>query len=195
MSQVKEFTFTLSRAHKIAERLKRQINVSARQAADLVKPVNLYSVDQASELDDRLAKLDEVRAKLTELHRVRTEVRVLIAVENGKIGQHTLLTQQKDIVAHLAQLGQLRNEITSYNDYAKPRNQLESQLASMTGTKSGEGVSTKAVSAEFIQGVNDDISRLTADLDKLNDQVADNNASTKITVSIPVELASELGLV
>lgn len=195
MSQVKEFTFTLSRAHKIAERLKRQINVSARQATDLVKPVTLFSNDQASDLDDRLSKLDAIREKLTLLHTVRTDVRVQIATENGKIGQNTLLTQQKDMVAHLAQLGQLRNEISSYNDYAKPRNQLESQLARLTDAKSGDGVSTKAVTQEFIQGVNDDITRLTAELDKLNDQVADNNASHKITVEIPVDLASELGLV
>lgn len=195
MSQTNEFSFTLSRAHKIAERLQRHVTVLSTQVSELSRPVTLFSTDQSSDIDARVTKIVGIREKIETVNSLRTTVRIKIAEKNAQIGQHALLTEQKDVIAHMTRVSRLRTEIISSNSYGKPLDQLATQLDRLSQSKSTEGVSTKVIAESFIADLDSQITRLTAKLDKLNDQVADNNASNKITVEIPQDLAAELGLV
>jgi hypothetical protein len=195
MSQTKEFSFTLSRAHKIAERLQRHVTVLGGQVGELSRPVTLFSADQNAEVDARLTKIVGIREKIELVNSLRTTVRIKIAEKNAQIGQHALLTEQKDVIAHMARVSRLRMDIISSNSYGKPVEQLATQLDRLAQSKSTDGVSTRVIADSFIADLDAQITQLTAKLDKLNDQVADNNASNKISVEIPQDLAAELGLV
>lgn len=194
MSQTKEFSFTLSRAHKIAERLQRHVTVLSGQVSELSRPVTLFSADQTATIDARVEKIVGIREKIETINSLRTTVRIQIAEKNAQIGQHALLTEQKDVIAHMTRVSRLRTEIISSNSYGKPVEQLTTQLDRLSQSKSTDGVSTKVISDSFVADLDAQITQLTAKLDKLNDQVADNNASNKITVEIPQDLAVELGL-
>lgn len=194
MSEAKQFTFTLSRAHKITERLKRHSQKLGDQVLSLAKPVVIFSNEQASEIDARLSKIDTLSQKANVIDRLRTTIRVAIAEVNGQIGQHQLLTEQKDIGVILREKLEFRKNLAVYGAPAKPRDQLAAQLTRLAENKSNEGVSVKTFTDDRMEKLDAEISDLTAKLDRLNDQVADNNASNKIVVQIPVDLAAELGL-
>jgi hypothetical protein len=194
MIEQKEFSFTLSRAHKISERLIRLINEQSSELSSLVSPIQIHSDADLVKIDARLEKIKEARQKLAQSHEVSRQLRISIAEVNSKIGLNSLLTRKRDIDREKDQMFQLKSSAHHSSRDAHDKGNIDTILVRLCTTNSMSGVKARVADEDFISELDENIRSLTHESDALSDKIADLNASNKVSVSFKDDLAILLGL-
>lgn len=194
MSEDKVLGFTLSRAHKITERIVRQINDKVSDIGCLINPIMIHSDTDLVNVDMRLEKIKTVRENLSNLYSILGELRIKIAEANAKYGLNSLLTEKKDVIREKKHLEEILQSVSHANGSAHNKNQVESLLIRLSTTNSMSGVRTIVADESITSCIEKDISDLTHRSDSLSDKISDINASKKISISIQVDILHQLGL-
>jgi hypothetical protein len=189
------YTFTLSRAHAVADRLRKGADAKRDEALMTLTGHTFNHVpsdDQVAALKSRgeraLASLASAREGL----RAVGHIRETLAQANATAGVSQLLAQ----IEAKKQEARLLSQLTGVDLLTLvPLAQVNDAFTSRSHENSLRGLSVRVglVPLNAFDGLREELSVLNATISAMSDQVNDMNKKT-ITVELPEELAKEAGL-
>lgn len=194
MSHNVEVSMSLTRLHKVVERIKALVSEQSELVSNASEQyVNLaagFSIAPRLRLlgINAIAALDEIAV----LYEMQTKLRTEVSQMNEKLGISDLLAQM-DAQAKLLKLKRslVPDATAMYLDDLEVQYQL---LKERDGKPSYENTKASCLSVEQVAKLNEDIRALQASSYALSDKLAALNAS-QVKVTLPEGLAKQLGLV
>lgn len=188
-------TFTLSRAHSVADRLRALASAKQTEAQATLAGVNLSVAPTAAQKEAlkargqrALEQIDEAREALRAVGTIRT----VLAEANAKAGVTELLSR---IDAKRKEL-QFVESLCGIDLLTKPTlDNAEQTIASTNAARGGyaSAVQISLVEPNALDGLREDRAVLTAEISAMSDQVNDLNRTT-VTIELPEALAKAAGL-
>jgi hypothetical protein len=192
----KSITVTLSRAHKIADRLKGLVSAAAAQAREGLSVVNVngFAGDQQVErfAERRSASIVAI-ARFDELNCALTGVRSAIGRANVAAGVSDLLANQEGLKRRFALLKEFAKEAGANELQPEQLKEYRPLAPKERGFAVDSGVSVSPVTPAQRLEFEATTARIQKELFALSDKLADLNAY-KITIAVPESVANELGL-
>lgn len=189
-------TMTLSRAHKVAERLRTKVTEAAQAAG---AGLGIIRVDGVGG-DAQLASLAESRQKALEAlgthatyNQALQDVRAAVGRANATTGVSDLLAEQeaiarrikllRDILGASSAIAIQPEELATYRPLTQARDVY---------SRGETGVPVTLLPTEVRAGLEADLNALQKQQYAVSDRVADANAA-RIELDLPDELAADLG--
>ena len=190
-----QFSCTLNRAHKLAERVRQMMADEAGKARIAFSPVSIQAYTgphQIRAITEQGVRGEAALARHAALNATLQSLRTAIGRANVEAGIHDLLAEQDSLNRRLQVLRTLLDcrpmmaidpmEVAYYQPLTKA-----------DGTRPVLTVSVASLSAETLASVQDEVGAIEKTLYVLADRIAERNL-TKITVSIDAQLAQDIGL-
>lgn len=191
-----QFSCTLNRAHKLAERVRQMMADEAGKARIAFSPVSIQAYTgphQVRAITEQGVRGEVALARHAVLNATLQSLRTAIGRANVEAGIHDLLAEQDSLNRRLQVLRTLLDcrpmmaidpmEVACYQPLTKA-----------DGSRPVLTVSVASLSAETLVSVQDEVGTIEKTLYVLADRIAERNL-TKITVSIDAQLAQDIGLV
>lgn len=199
MSDTKQFVVSISRAHKVAERLSQLAQEAGETAkkAYLNTRVDGYAGDaQATALDLLATKADDALEAHAGYGKALADVRTAIAVANAKQGINALLSELEAVNRRTKLLkdivGGQRTEMVAPN--ALEGYKAGSEAMRYRGEEAPGRIHVRLLDAEQLAEIQAQLDSLKVRAFALSDQIADANRAT-VEVVMGEALAKEVGLV
>lgn len=191
-----QFSCTLNRAHKLAERVRQMMTDEASKARVSFSPVSLQAYTgphQVRALNEQSARGEAALARHAQLNAALQALRTAIGRANVEAGIHDLLTEQDGLNRRLQVLRTLVDcrPMMAIDPLDLSNHQV---LSKNDGVRPVVTVIVSSMSAEMLAAVQDEIGAIEKGLYALSDRIAERNL-TKIAVSIDAQLAQDIGLV
>lgn len=180
---------TLSRAHKIAERMRQRITDLQTEALRLSRPVTALTLAgeaHARRLEADASKAEEVALLAVEYAGALAKVRTCIGAANEKVG----------IGAMLAEMDGLNRVLAVYREMSRQAQDAQLNVAealaarAASGSEFRLGAQVGLLPPEVVQRLAVKVSQTQAQIHALADQLAEANASNKVTLELPEEFLS-----
>ena len=201
MSDTKQFVVSISRAHKVAERLSQLAQEAGETAkkAYLNTRVDGYAGDaQATALDLLATKADDALEAHAGYGKALADVRTAIAVANAKQGINALLSELEAVNRRTKLLkdivGGQRTEMVAPNALEGYKAVGGSEAMRYRGEEAPGRIHVRLLDAEQLAEIQAQLDSLKVRAFALSDQIADANRAT-VEVVMGEALAKEVGLV
>lgn len=191
------FSVTLSRAHKLAERVREKMTEAQMQISDLLDGVALPldgSPEFIAELNDKESSSVTQLEKANLYSAAYAHIRHMIGMVNSTSGVGQALAQREHL---LRQIKTLKAALLSARSPSMTRSYFASlDLDKLRSTNSNAhyGVRVRVAGEELISKLETDLAQAQRDEMRLSDQLADLNAA-RVHLKLPLEVAVELSLV
>lgn len=192
----KEITLSLSRSHKIVERITREIN---SVNALIIKESKAISINVESEKSKAVSNHEKVSKNIVlrnSLYSALESIRIAIAEKNSSSGVHTLLAKKaillkkhqdaENYLRHLALDPGQRDGVSA--------DEVGQYLVRLEKAETVKPVLVKVLDQDAIASIEKEAKRYTSELDALSDSINDLNASHKVSFVIDEEIAASIGL-
>lgn len=192
------YTFTLSRAHAIADRLRKAADAKSEEAQNTLSGVALTAELTAEQRDVFRARGERARVQVEEARQGYTlvaHIRAAVAEANAKHGISRLLAEteaKRAEVRVLSVLVNLGNEALTAATLDTLTDALKARPTDSQGRVLGS-VRISLLGLSQFEPYRETRTVLQAQINALSDQVNDLNKNT-ITVELPENLAKEVGL-
>lgn len=187
----KKHTVSLSRAHKLAERLTRHIDKCSSEMEGKTRYVPAQVPAQAERATLIREELEILYKEQDEAWEALVEIREAISKANEKVGIHSRLSAYKARHRQLCSMESLLEGSLRFLGGVSP---CDAVVLLSDSDKDIHNVNINVIDDVFIAALKDDISLKRNELDKLNDDVNDLNASTKVSVTLSKRVATIVGL-
>lgn len=192
----KQIQLSLSRSHKIVERITREIN---SVNALIIKDSKAISINVESERHKVVSNQDKVSKNIelrNSLYAALESVRIAVAEKNSACGVHTLLAKKaillkklqdsENYLRHLAVDPGQRDGVTA--------DEVTQYLVRLEKAETVKPVFVKVLDQDAISAIEKEVKQYTSELDALSDSINDLNAVNKVSFVIDEEIASSIGL-
>lgn len=187
----KTVTISLSRAHKLSERLTRHIDKVGQDMEDLCRYVSAQTPLQADKAATNLEELNEKHAEIQEMMHALSLLREAISTENEKVGIHSRLALYKAENRQMKTLEQLLNVSKAFNGGI----QADEAKSILKGdVDRSRGLNVQVVDQAFIDSLQDRVTQLSRSVSRLGDEINDLNAKSRVDLSISDKVADVIGL-
>lgn len=190
-----QHTFTLSRAHAVADRLRALAAAKQSEAQATLAGVHLSVAPSAAQKEALAARgqraleqIDEAREALRAVGTIRT----VLAQANAKAGVTELLARVDAARKEL----QFVESLCGIDLLTKPTlDNAEQCIAATAAARGGyaNGVQVSLVAPTALDGLREERAILTAEISSMSDAVNDLNRTT-VTIELPAALAKAAGL-
>lgn len=199
----KNVKFSLSRAHKIAERITREIMTLNTSIQSLLQPVTINIPEEAQQIDLAVAKVEKLLTLRESLYGVQENLKAKIAEKNSTAGIPVLLNRRSviqkrkehinDIISSLAQQD-LYSRAAGKTSVLKDRSLVEGYFARSEKANVLNSVKVNVVSEELSERFQKELNQTQSQLDALSDEINTKNAKYSISLDIPEDIAETIGL-
>lgn len=186
-----KYTVSLSRAHKLAERLTRHIDKSMSEIEGKTRYVTAYlpaQVDRALDIQNEIE--DGIRNQEQDWEAL-IALRKTIAEANERVGIHSMLSAYKVRHRQVCSLEELLESALRFRSGVGP---VDATQLLLDKDKNIDSVNINIVDDAFVAELRDDIQIKRNALDRLNDDINDLNGSTRVTLELSKRIASIVGL-
>ncbi len=189
------FELSLSRLHKVAERLKTIANEALTSAHKLSQNVHLSGVGGASQverLQSQARDAFEASARAEKYLRECARVRTIIGQHNEQRGINALMAQQDVVNKLIAHKKALLDQAKAVGSIA-PSELLEYKSVSTVETRYGSnaGVSVNVLGAASAVRLEEELSALQREAFALSDKMAELN-SARVSVAFEPQIAKDV---
>lgn len=186
-------TFTLSRAHKLVERLTRERDKIFEEISGVVVPLTVNVEGDESRANEGKAEFGRLLKLAAKIGKAKDVIRDEIAAANSRIGIHVCLFKKADLLAELKSYKGLLQTSLYNQANAIEQDQVPAYMARISGMTSMQHVKVKVFTESMKQDLVTKIEQLQRQADKVGDDINDLNAN-KITVDIDADVAEMIGL-
>jgi hypothetical protein len=187
---------TLARAHKVADRLSKQIGAKRAEISNALRPVRMTGFGgNVEQVQAMVARAGAEIVAVRRLSGVLFEVRTAIGKVNHQVGVDVQLAKLEFVRQELKQTQDLVNAyldpaLVFVADLAGYR-----QLTENTGYTREVGVLVGKLSQDDLALLRQNIRVFERDSARLQDELAAINATAQVELDLPDDVALELGLI
>lgn len=190
-----QFSCTLNRAHKLAERVRQMLGDEANKARAAFSPVSLQGFageHQVEAMIEQGLRGETSVARHAVLNEALRLLRSAIGRANVEAGVHDLLSEQDALNRRLQALRSVVDcrPMTAIDPLAMANYQ---PIVRNEGALRASMVTVATMSSETLDRIQAEIADLEKALYALSDRIAERNL-TRITISIDSQLAEDIGL-
>lgn len=185
-------TVSLSRAHKLVERLTRQIDVNETRILGLSGTVRVQIPEQAEKAEINLKQLIELSGKNQALYDDLLSLRTEIAKANEKAGIGVLLAEHKVTLRKLNALKLLNEKVRSASDAIEAKD-VQSYFSRPADTFS-RGADVRVVGSDYASAIEKEEITIRLNLERISDEINDLNAKMKVAIKVSDEGREVIGL-
>lgn len=184
---------TISRAHKVVERLNKLAAEASARAHILLLPVSVSGYAGEAQLADYTKRSEDGLAELGRFQKIASavsEIRAAIAEVNATQGINRVLSDMEacNRVAHL-----IRGIVQAQPADGICFSALPAYTAFAPDNHRYGSVTVKSLTEGALSLLSEELKRVAAEANRLSDILADLNAY-KLTISIPDDMAKDVGL-
>lgn len=199
----KTIKISLSRAHKIAERITREIMSINTSLKELLEPVTINLPEEVKEIDVRLEKIKDLLTLRKELYLAQEELKVKIAQKNSQAGIPVLLNrrsvvqkQKEHISDILTSFNQqdVYSRATSKTSILKDKSLVKDYFERSEKANVMNSVKVSVVSDEILKTFESELNHVQNQLDNLSDEINTQNAKSNISLDLSEPVAAKIGL-
>ncbi|MHD0644271.1 hypothetical protein ACYPKM_01375 [Pseudomonas aeruginosa] len=184
---------TLSRALKLAEKLKQDINSHQYAASEAFSPVSCLTRQDVESLGQNLSDAKGILATLNALNEAHVQIRQKIAVTNASAGVFEILAEQQSLGT---QIKTLENLLQGLNKPGLTKESFAAYYEQQASLAAPQFVAktVKVVDAETREAIQAKIAGLNKRLTTLGNKLADINGQQRIKLDFPQDVCDVLGL-
>ena len=190
----KKIELRLGRAHKVIERLTRELGSRTRMLSLSLSPMRMQAPEDAeARITRRRDEVSEGLAEVVKLREALLAVRVAVAEKNSEVGIHALLAKEAVLKGEVATLGELVDaaDLSHGIDLVSLAGAFERMASSGNmHMQPSVNVATESLYAQLSKQL--EVAR--ARLDAMGDEINDLNSSSKICVELDDKVAALIGL-
>lgn len=191
------YSVTLSRAHKLAERVRQLMNKAQQEVATLLEGVAL-PIDGSSaflaELDEKESQSEVQLEKARMYSAAYAHIRHMVGMANSASGVVLALAQREHL---LRQISTLKSALDTARSASMTRSyftSLDLDKVRSSAPNAHYGVRVRVAREDLINKLEADLAQAERDEMRLTDQLADLNAA-RVQLQLPLEVAQDLSLV
>lgn len=188
-----QHTFSLSRAHKLVERLHSQYDATLSQMEALLTPVVVNVVGDESKADKQAEKFAALGTSAENISGVATKIRRAIAAKNGEIGLHEKLALRAALNRQINSLQNLLERGQYLSNTALDGEQVSAYMARTAHQASLPVIKVKVFSEKVQADLEGQIAKLKRQEITVGDEINDLNHN-KIEAEVPQDIAELIGL-
>jgi hypothetical protein len=186
-------TFTLSRAHKLTERLTRERDQVFQDIATAVEPMTVNVMGEENRASEGQAEFSRLLKLVASLGTAKDVIRQAIAAENSRVGIHACLFKKADLHAEIRAYEGLLNASSYSQGSAIDKDSVVPYMSRISNMTSMHTVKVKVMTEDMKQELVRKIAALKREADRVSDDINDLN-SHKISVEIDADVAEIIGL-
>ena len=197
----KQIKISLSRGHKIVERLTREIDSLNSTLIELTRPVTVSVPAEIDQISDISVKIENNLKIREELYAVLEVVRSKIAKKNASSGiqellsERSILTNRKNSLSQIIINFQANNSSRSSVSVLPNNKQLvEDYFKRMEKAEVLNAVKVSVVNEELTAKFTTELKEVQFKLDELSDKINNVNARSTISFELSEEVATKIGL-
>lgn len=192
---MKTINVSLTRAHKLVERVTREIGTVQHQILKLLVPVNVNVESDTSQVTVRLAKILAAEKLADSLYEVLESIRKKVAEKNSSSGIYTLLAEKAVLVKKQQDLENIARYVASHNRAdVISANDAQSYWTRIQTSENLKSFSVKVIDDAELDVYQEKVKNIVSQLDVISDAINDKNASTKVSFELNEEIAKLIGL-
>lgn len=188
-----QHTFSLSRAHKLVERLHTQYDATLSQMESLLTPVTVNVVGDESKATKQAEKLAALGTEAEKISAVATAIRRAIAAKNGEIGLHEKLALRAALNRQINSLQNLLERGAYLSASALDGEQVTAYMARTAHQASLPVIKVKVFSEPVQAELEAQIAKLKRQEINVGDEINDLNHN-KIDAEMDKDIAELIGL-
>ena len=197
----KQIKISLSREHKIVERLTREIDSLNSTLIELTRPVTVSVPAEIDQISDISVKIENNLKIREELYAALEVVRSKIAKKNASSGiqellsERSILTNRKNSLSQIIINFQANNSSRSSVSVLPNNKQLvEDYFKRMEKAEVLNAVKVSVVNEELTAKFTTELKEVQFKLDELSDKINNVNARSTISFELSEEVATKIGL-
>ena len=197
----KQIKISLSRGHKIVERLTREIDLLNSTLIELTRPVTVSVPAEIDKISDISVKIENTLKTREELYSALEVVRSKIAKKNASSGIQELLSERSILTNRKNSLNQIiinfqANTSSRSSVSVLPNNKqlVEDYFKRMEKAEVLNVVKVSVVNEELITKFTIELEDVQFKLDELSDKINNVNARSTISFELSEEVATKIGL-
>ena len=200
----KTIKVSLSRAHKLVERVTREVNETTSTIAKMVAPITISVPSEASQVQVVLLKIEEHSKTREALYSVLEVIREKVAAKNAQVGipqllaKKAILQQRKTGIGELISASQQNNQASygraSISVLSNDPAILNEYFDRMKEAEVLNPVRVNVLTDSMIENFQKELKEVQAQADTVSDDINDLNAKHRISFEISDEIAALLGL-
>lgn len=184
---------TIAAAHKLAERLQREIDVKQSDIAQLARPLSARVPSDADRVIEQRTKFRKELDALEVMNDASIALALKISQANDKAGINDLLKERNMLTKKQAWLSSLvRNQRTTGSNGIE-HNQAADYFERLKNANSTDAVSINVIAEHMLEDLNSRQKTRASRLDQLNDEISRINHSTTLTLDLPKSHLAFLG--
>lgn len=197
----KQIKISLSRGHKIVERLTREIDSLNSTLIELTRPVTVSVPAEIDKISDISVKIENTLKIREELYSALEVVRSKIAKKNASSGIQELLSERSILTNRKNSLNQIiinfqANTSSRSSVSVLPNNKqlVEDYFKRMEKAEVLNVVKVSVVNEELITKFTIELEDVQFKLDELSDKINNVNARSTISFELSEDVATKIGL-
>jgi hypothetical protein len=181
---------TIAAAHKLAERLQREIDAKQAEIAQLARPLSARVTTDAARVVEQRTQFRKELEVLDSMHNMAVTLALRISEANDLIGLNSLLKERNLLTKKLAWVNSVQRTQKAYGSDAIEYNQVPEYFERLKSANSTAAVNINVLSDTMIAELGVKQKGISASLDSLNDQISQMNHSNMLTLDLtPTEWA------
>lgn len=199
----KTIKVSLSRAHKLVERVTREVNEVTSTIAKMATPVTISVPSEATQVHGLLSKMEEHFKTRDTLYTLLEVIREKVAAKNAQVGipqllaKKAILQQRKSGINDLINAAQQnqsaygRGSISTLSNDPKILNEYFDR---MKEAEVLNPVRVNVLTEDMLEKFQKELKEVQALSDSVSDDINDLNAKHRISFDVSDEIAALLGL-
>lgn len=184
---------TIAAAHKLAERLQREIDVKQADLSQLARPLSARVVSDAQRVIAQRTEFNNELVKLEAMNEVSIALALKISQANDQIGLNSLLKERNMLTKKQSWLNSLLRNQKTYGTTAIEHQQAPEYFERLKGANSTDAVNINILADHMLPALSGKVKVMTTHLDQLNDEISRLNHSYMITLDLSAEQLVLLG--
>lgn len=191
---MKSIRISLSRSHKIAERITREIDSLQGELSLLHASVTVNVEKDLDKVDVRLKKIDETHSALTKLYAALVITRHATGEANAKHNIQGLLWEKSILTRRFQALESLSQQCENLQRSGVSKETAPEYLGRLATAGSVNTVQVHVLTEDRIDEYKKLSKSLKRELDNVSDKINTINASTHVSLEFDEEVAELIGL-
>lgn len=175
---------TIAAAHKLAERLQREIDVKQAEISQLARPLSARVTTDAARVLDQRTQFRKELAVLDGMHQTSIALALRISEANDLIGLNSLLKERNVLTKQQAWFSGLQRNQKVHGSDAIEHSQAPEYFERLKSANSTAAVNINVLSDDMLANLTTKHKSISATLDSLNDQISQMNHGHMITMDL-----------
>lgn len=184
---------TIAAAHKLAERLQRDIDVKQSDIAQLARPLSARVPSDADRVIDLRSKFKNELDVLDVMNDASIALALKISQANDKAGLNDLLKERNLLTKKQAFLNGLLRQHRVNGNNGIEHSQAADYFERLKNANSTDAVNINVIADHTLENLDTRHKTMSSRLDQLNDEISRINHSTMLTLDLPKSHLALLG--